>query len=237
MALKAGAMRVPFLPVMGAIRYTDIFRKRGWVGERKYGIVQNPWDGSEVVVVGAINPEVCIMHVQRADRFGNAQYWGPGTNVKWATLACQRIIVSAEEIVDHEVILASPELTVVPSFRVDAVVSEPWGGHPAELIGFYESDWSFRALFFMENNTIESAQRWVEEWIHGVRNRSEYMQHYISRFGEEPLRWMQAKATVSAPANWGSAFTRPWNEEGYSERFQMTKEQFEQMIEEKGELV
>ena len=237
MSLKAGAMNVPFLPVLPAIRHTDLFRKRTFLGDRKFGIVKDPFNGREVVVVPAVQPDVCIMHVQRADRYGNAQYWGPGANVKWAALASRKIVVSAEEIVDHEVILASPYLTVVPSFRANAVVHEPWGGHPGELLGCYSSDMSFRSLFYMQNNSPDTARAWMDEWVYGVRNRSEYLQHYVDRFGQEPFRWFKAKSTVTAPADYGSAFDMPWNEAGYSERFQMTKAEFEQLLEEKGELV
>lgn len=237
MCLKAAALGLPFIPVADAIRETDIFRIRRFLGDRKFGIVKSPFDGREHVVVPAYSPDVCLVHVQRASEQGNAQFWGPAANVKWAILASKQIIVSAEEIVAEEVINASPELTVAPAFRVSAVVHEPWGGHPGELLGCYNGDLNFRSLFFMQSGNPQAAKGWLDEWVYGVADRREYVQHYIERFGLQSLEYLRARTTISAPANHGHAFRRPWDDSGYSERFQMNKEQFEKLLEEKGEFV
>jgi len=237
MCLKAGAMGLPFLPVSNVIRETDIFRVRRFLGDGKFGIVKNPFDGSEQVVVPAVNPDVCLVHCQRADKYGNIQYWGPGGNVKWAVLASKHVIASVEQVVDTEVIFSSPELTVAPSFRVDAVVHEPWGGHPGEFLGCYNADMNFRSLFFMQANTVEGAQGYLDEWVYGVGSRREYLQHYAERFGLESLQRLEATTWLSAPANYGQAFVTPWDERGFSDRFQMTKDDFERLLEEKGELI
>ena len=85
------------------------------------------------MLVPALNPDVCIIHVQRADKFGNAQFWGAMGSVQAAALASKRIIVSCEEIVEHEVIASSPHFTIIPAFRTNAVVEMPWGAHPSEV--------------------------------------------------------------------------------------------------------
>ena len=98
------------------------------MGEDKYRVIKCPYTGKEILTVPAANPDVCIVHVQRADKFGNAQYWGALGSVAAAALASKRIIVSCEEIVDHEIIQSSPHLTLIPAYRVDAVVRGPHGG-------------------------------------------------------------------------------------------------------------
>jgi glutaconate CoA-transferase subunit A len=91
-------------------------------------------------VVPAANPDVCILHVQRADVNGNAQHWGGLGSTVHACLASRKIIVSCEEIVDYDIIKSSPHLTIVPGCRVQAGIAEPYGCHPAELPGYRNPD-------------------------------------------------------------------------------------------------
>ena len=97
------------------------------MGENKYRVIKCPYTGKDQLTVPAANPDVCIVHVQRADKFGNAQYWGALGSVAAAALASKRIVVSCEEIVEHDVIQSSPHLTLIPAYRVDAVVEVPGG--------------------------------------------------------------------------------------------------------------
>jgi glutaconate CoA-transferase, subunit A len=104
------------------------------LGENKYRVIHCPYTGRDNLTVPAANPDVCVIHVQRADQYGNSQYWGAMGSVAAAALASKRIIVSFEEIVDHEVIQSSPHLTIIPVYRVNAVVEVPWGAHPTEVL-------------------------------------------------------------------------------------------------------
>src|SRR5208337_5473567 len=106
----------------------------------------------------AANPDVCIVHVQRADKFGNAQYWGAMGSVQAAALASRRIIVSCEEIVQHDVIASSPHFTIIPAYRANAVVEMPWGAHPTEVVGYYNADkagQTILALGLMKEDTCK----------------------------------------------------------------------------------
>lgn len=82
------------------------FRKRGFMGDNKYRVIRCPYTGKDNLTVPAANPDVCIVHVQRADKCGNAQYWGALGSVAAAALASKRVIVSCEEIVEHDIIRA-----------------------------------------------------------------------------------------------------------------------------------
>ncbi len=235
--LQAGAMGYPFLPVMSGIRETDVYRvERAFKGQ-KFGEVTCPFTGEKVVVVKGRNPDVAVLHVQRADKFGNAQLWGAMINSKWACLASHRVIVSCEQVVDEETILRSPHLTVVPGFRVCAVVEEPWGAHPSELLGFYDYDMAFRSLFFMQTMSEEGARAWMEEWVYGVADRREYLQHYVERFGLRFLQELRAKPYTSIPADYGATGRGAWDENEVSFNFQMTRAEFLRALEEKGGFV
>jgi glutaconate CoA-transferase subunit A len=206
--LMAGAMGQTFMQIPITLKYTDIFNRRGFMGENKFKEMDCPFTGKKVLLVPAVNPDVAIAHVQRVDAFGNAQLWGALGTTKWSCLASKKIIVSAEEIVDHEIVNSSPHLTVIPGFRVNAVVLEPWGAHPAEVQGYYDMDVLFRGVFFAMESNPESLKAYLDEWIYNLENREEYIEHYIDRFGLKYLRRLKAKPYFSAPANYGSSFTR-----------------------------
>ena len=141
--LIAGMHGFTFMQVFEGIMVTDLFKKRTFMGEDKYRVIDCPYTGKKIVTVPAANPDVCIVHVPRADKFGNAQYWGPMGSVAPAALASKTIVVSCEEIVDHEVIKSSPHHTIIPAFRTQAVIEIPWGAHPTELLGYYNLDTLF----------------------------------------------------------------------------------------------
>src|SRR4051812_6540973 len=115
----AGAAGLPFWPL------------RNYDGTDLPGVNDNirsvacPFTGEELAAVPALNPDVAIVHAQRADAQGNAQMWGVLGVQKEAAFAARRVIVVAEEIVDPPVVRADPNRTLIPDFIVDAVVHEP----------------------------------------------------------------------------------------------------------------
>jgi len=116
--------------------------------------------------------------------------------------------------VDHEIIKASPQFTIVPSFRVNAVIEEPRGAHPSELSGHYNLDLLFWAMMDLANRSEEGFRTWMKEWVYDLPTRAAYLEHYIARFGKEPLDRLQARPYYSAPVNYGSAFTSMWDDQG-----------------------
>ncbi len=206
--LMAGAMGQTFMQVPIGLKYTDIFRRRSFMGENKFKEVECPFTGKKVLLVPAANPDVAIVHVQRVDAEGNAQLWGALGTAKWASLACKKIVVSAEELVDRETVNRSPHHTIIPGFRVNAVVVEPWGAHPSEVHGYYDLDFLFRAMLGAMNWSSESIQHFLTEWVYNLENREQYIAHYIERFGKEYLERLRAKPYYSVPVNYGSSFRK-----------------------------
>ncbi len=235
--MKAGAMGYPFIPVLSGIRKTDVVQRRGFLGDQRFGEVEDPFSGEKTLVVKGHNPDFALMHVQRADKAGNAQLWGAMINSKWAALASNKVIISAEEIVDTEVIMSSPHLTIVPSHKVCAVVECPWGAHPSELAGHYDNDMVFRAMYFASISSEDTLKAWLDEWVYGMADRKEYMKHYIDTFGTGTLNALKAKPFPSVPADYGFSFSRTWDDTGYSEQLGMNMEEFVEMLEEKGGMV
>lgn len=232
--LVAGMHGFSFMPVFEGIIHTDLFEKRGFMGKDKYQKIRCPFTDQDTVLVPALNPDVCILHVQRADKFGNTQYWGAMGSVQAAALASKRIIVSCEEVVEHDVIQSSPHFTIIPGFRVDAVVEMPWGAHPSDVVGYYNSDWLGLVVFYQALQTEAGIKDWIEEWIFGCPDHNAYIKHYVERAGVEMLNSLKAKAFYSAPANYGSAFTSVWDDQQHERMMGVTKEELETFMKDKG---
>jgi glutaconate CoA-transferase subunit A len=210
--LMAGAMNVPFFAATPSLMATDLYRRGG---DKKFRVIDNPFnEGEKVVLVPAVKPDVSILHVQRVDTAGNAQLWGPTGTQKDGAMCAKRIIVTAEELADREVVNLSPFNTIIPGFKVDVACIEPWGGHPIDCLGYYDLDLQFCAMLSVMGRSEEDYANWMNEWVYGVKNRREYIEHYADRFGVSRLHRLQAKSLPSSPVNLGSSFMTDYEVRG-----------------------
>lgn len=194
MALRAGAMGVPFMPSKTALG-SDLPRSNP--GLKAIGC---PFTGERLMAVSAIRPDVCIIAVQRADPFGNAHAWGNLGLGKEACLASEHIILTAERIVAPEVIGSDPNRVLTPGFRVSAVVHEPWGAHPSPMPGFYNRDHQAFVDYQQASRTAEGYRRWKATWIDGVSDRKKY----VDRLGSERMQSLALREhLISEPADFG----------------------------------
>jgi len=130
---KAGAMGVPFLPTMSMLG-SDIDAQLG------LSKVKCPYSGQFLNAVPSLNPDVALIHVQRADALGNAAIDGYELMDSDLALSARRVIVTAEKIVATDEFRKDPARTVIPGYAVDAVVLQPMGAYPHECYGYYEAD-------------------------------------------------------------------------------------------------
>ncbi|TFG26455.1 MAG: CoA transferase subunit A [Promethearchaeota archaeon] len=232
--LKAAALGFTFLPVMKSINDSDIYDVRTIQGENKFKSIKCPFTGQKTSLVPALNPDVAICHVQRADKYGNAQFWGSLGTLKWSALAAKKIIVSCEEIVDHEKIKRSPFLTLIPSFRVNAICEVPMGAHPSPLAGYYDTDINFRGLYFALAYTKSANKKWMNEWIYERKDRADYIKHYIERFGKKKLDYIRIKDYFSDQINLG--FKQKYWQDGFNHKIALNRDQYYEKIEQEGDL-
>ncbi len=232
--LVAGMHGFSFMQVLEGAMLSDLYNKRSFMGDDKYKVITCPYTGKDILTVPAANPDVCIVHVQRADRYGNAQYWGAMGSVAAAALASKRIIVSCEEIVEHDVVRSSPHLTIIPGFRVDAVVEVPWGAHPCEVVGYYNLDKLAYASFLLADLSAEGLADWIDQWVYQCPDRAAYLNKYAGIHGNKTLNAIRARAFYSAPANYGSAFTSCWDENGKERTMGVTLDELTAIIEHGG---
>lgn len=192
-AITARAMGVPFMPIRGLIA-SDL----GKVNPRiKY--MDCPFSGERVCLVGALEGDVALLHAQRADEEGNVQVWGLTGLDNEIALACRRVIVSVEELVSNEDIRHDPNRTLVPGFKVDAVVVEPFGAHPSFVQGYYDRDDEAYLEYAEQSKTEEGFRRYAEKWIHGVEDR----RGYLRKLGTDRLLELRSAFYASSGVNYG----------------------------------
>ena len=191
--LQAGAAGLPFMP-MNPTGAGDLERSNP-----NYRRVMDPYSGQEVVTVPALNPDVAIVHVQRADAEGNAQIWGIIGEQKEAAFAAQRVILTAEEIVNQDVIRADPNRTLIPGFIVDAVCHVPFAAHPSYTQGYYDRDNAFYLDWDGISRDVESVRAYLDEWVFDVKDRREYW----NKLGAEVHERLKVEPRSSEPVNYG----------------------------------
>lgn len=186
LSLLAGALGAPYLPTRTLLG-SDILRANPTFRQEA-----SPFDGSPLVLVPAIVPDVAVIACQRADRDGNAHLWGPWGVSQEAALAARTAIVVAEEIVDRAVIASDPNRTIVPGTKVAAVVEEPGACHPSPLQGRYARDHEFFHEYHRATRTADGFAAWIAEWVTGVPDRAAYLRKLGPRW--EALRERGASA-------------------------------------------
>lgn len=182
---KAGAMGVPFLPTTSMLG-SDL-------GER-LGLAHTtcPYTGQSFYAVPSLNPDVALIHVQRADAAGNAQIDGYELMDADVARAARRLIISAEEIVPTEELRKDPSRTVIPGFAVDAVVDQPFGCYPHECYGHYDSDLSMFSAHVDRVRTGGAAG--VRAHVDEVLAEHADFNSYLSSVGNERLHQLRTEA-------------------------------------------
>ncbi len=179
---KAAAMGVPFIPVRSMLG-TDTFRYSA------AKVVECPFTGIPICLLPALILDVGLIHVHRADRYGNAQIDGiSGFSTEMAR-ASRRLILSAEEIVDTEFIRSHPDRTIIPYYLVDAVVEAPFGSHPGEMCYCYERDEPGIKAWVEASKTAEATRDYLDQTVFGLADHAAYLD-WIGRKRLEELQAM-----------------------------------------------
>ncbi|MCB1546400.1 MAG: CoA transferase subunit A [Hyphomicrobiaceae bacterium] len=169
---RAGAMGVPFMATRSMLG-SDVARRR----EDEVKTITCPFTGEEVMLLPALNPDTVLIHVQRADAYGNAQLDGLQFMDIDMAMAAKRVILTTERIVSNDQIRRTPDHTRIPFFTVDAVVEAPFGAAPHECYGVYEPFFSHLDLYaeMTAKDAEGGARRYLDEYIHGSKSWPDYL--------------------------------------------------------------
>ncbi len=191
--LQAGAAGLPFMP-MNQTAATDLENNNPNIRR-----VKDPYTGREVITVPPLTPDVGIIHVQRCDKNGNAHIWGIVGEQKEVAFASKNVILTAEEIVDEDVIRSDPNRTIIPEMIVKAVCHVPHCAHPSYTQGYYDRDNVFYLNWDKISEDPVMVNQWLDEWVYGVKDCDEYWQ----KLGPETHKRLEVKPKFAAPVNYG----------------------------------
>ncbi len=184
----AGAMGVPFLPTRSGLG-TDIVKKWGFsknlrqtdekLPNQKLVTINNPFgewgEAPKLVLVPAINPDVTIIHVQQADKHGNARIKGLTFADVEQAKAARHLIITCEELVTEKFLKQEPDHNQIPFIHVDAVVPIPWGAYPTACYRYYDYDPEYLQNYRKIATDNKLFQNYLTEKIINLANHNEFV--------------------------------------------------------------
>ncbi|MCK5542515.1 MAG: CoA transferase subunit A [Desulfobacterales bacterium] len=190
----AGSMGIPFMPTYSSLG-TDIIKKWGFdselrnqelkISREKIVLMDNPFFKKEtlshknqkdqLVLVPAINPDVTIIHAQKADIEGCTKIEGLAFADVEQAKASKCVIVTCEQVVEKNELKKDPGANHIPSFCVDAVVHVPMGAYPTACYKYYDYDPVF--LEWYKDIAVDNGKfvEYLNDYIFGTKNHSEFL--------------------------------------------------------------
>jgi glutaconate CoA-transferase subunit A len=206
----AGAMGLPFLPTLSGLG-SDILEKWGFpkslrtsdpkIVDKKLAIMDNPfgnWTGaSKVVLVPAINPDITIIHVQRADAMGTCSIQGLSFADIEQVKASKKVIVTCEKLVEKTELRQNPDLNQIPFIHVSAVCHVPYGGYPSAVFGCYDYDSEYLRNYAIAAKDLDKFRTYQDRYIYGVKNHEEF----LTRVGQRRMDAIKADPRTGYAVN------------------------------------
>lgn len=197
----AGAMGIPFMPTRSSLG-TDIVHKWGFtkpvresdpkLPDKKLIVADNPFgnwcDASQLVYVPAINPDITVIHVQKADRQGTCRMEGLTFADVEQVKASRRVIITCEELVKTKTLREKPDRNQIPFFCVDAVVPIPFGAYPTACFRYYDYDPVYLNNYRKAAQDDTRFQTYLNEFVLGVKHQDEF----LDRVGRERIEKIKA---------------------------------------------
>jgi len=166
---KAAAMGLPFLP-MRSMLGTDTFRKS------PAKEITCPFTGDKLLAVPACFPDVGVIHVHEADRYGNCRIRGTTVADFDLARASKKLIITCERLIPSDEIRSDPTRTIIPFYCVDAVCEVPFGSYPGNMPYEYFSDEDHLRLWLKVEEDEAEYRKFIERYIHGVGDFTEYLE-------------------------------------------------------------
>jgi glutaconate CoA-transferase subunit A len=175
---RAAASGLPFIAVPRHVYgATDIPKLNPHIHR-----IKDPYTGEEVYTIPPLKADVCIIHVQQADEYGNAQRWGGNRQEPDKAKAADLVIVSTEELVSLDKTRENPDKTTLPGYLVDAVVHVPFGAHPTGSSQCYTYDVE-HLRFYLDLISKGKEEEYLSRFVYGPKDHYDYM----TRIGMERL--------------------------------------------------
>jgi glutaconate CoA-transferase, subunit A len=174
-AYLAGALGISFIPIKSLVA-SEMFNTLEKSAPDYLRRGTCPFTGEEYVFLRAIQADVSVVHVQIADNEGNCWINGPRWENEEMAKSGKRVIVVTEEVVPTEFIQRQPERTIIGGHRVEAVIHQPFGGHPTGVFGCYDYDSDHLRLYAESHKTPEGMNEYLHKYVLGTKNHWEYLE-------------------------------------------------------------
>ena len=165
---KAAAMGLPFIPIR-AMLGTDTFEQSAAKE------ILCPFTGKKLLAVPALYPDVAIIHVHRADIYGNCQIDDAIVTDDDIAKSAKRLIITTEKLISNDEIRRQPSETKIPYWYVDAVVEVPFGSYPGDMPGIYFSDEEHLHEWLTVEKDLDAFKKFLEKNIYSCNNFAEYI--------------------------------------------------------------
>jgi len=206
----AGAMGVPFLPTLSGLG-SDILTKWGFsramrkadpkMVDEKLVVMDNPFgnwtNASKVVLVPAINPDITLIHVQKADAMGTCSIQGLSFADIEQVKASKHVIVTCENLVAKEELRQNPDLNQIPFIHVSAVCHVPMGAYPSAVFGCYDYDSQYLRNFATAAKDPDKFKAYQDKYIYGVKDHEEF----LTVVGQERMDAIKADSRTGYAVN------------------------------------
>jgi glutaconate CoA-transferase subunit A len=166
---KAAAMGLPFLPARTMLG-TDTFRHSG------ARVITCPFSGEKLAALPALYPDVAVIHVHEADRYGNCRIHGTTVADLDLARAALRLIITCERLIPSDDIRADPSRTAIPFYCVDAVCEVPFGSYPGNMPYEYFSDEDHLRKWLEAERDLDTFRDFLNEYIYSAADFNEYLQ-------------------------------------------------------------
>jgi glutaconate CoA-transferase subunit A len=165
---QAGASGLPFSVLRGYVG-SDLPRHNPNIRS-----ITCPFTGEKLAATPAINPDVTVIHAQKADREGNVLITGIVGVQKEAVLAAKAAIVTVEEIVES--LEAPMNSCVLPHWVLSAVCEVPYGAHPSYAHGYYGRDNAFCKAWDPISRYRDTFLAWMKEHVLGTKDHPGFLE-------------------------------------------------------------
>ena len=143
--LYAAANRLPFLPTRAGLG-SDVLKCNP-----ELRTLRSPYqDGEELIAMPAIELDIALIHMNRADAAGTGQFLGPDLYFDdLFCMAARKTFMSCEKIVSPEQLLeeGSVHTLAINPMMVHGVIEAPMGAHFTECPPDYGRDEAFQKLY------------------------------------------------------------------------------------------
>jgi glutaconate CoA-transferase subunit A len=166
---KAAALGIPFIIGRQTLGADSI----KWSGSK---VIKCPYTNNKYATFPALYPDVSLIHVHEADKFGNATIRGVSIADHDLARASKHVVLTCERLVDTEVFRNDPHKVMIPYFCVDAVCEVPYGSYPGNMPFEYFSDEAHLKEWLTVEKDPAKLKEFLQKNIYSCKDFNEYLE-------------------------------------------------------------